>query len=292
MAIDGDIKPGDVLTTRSGGAWAWLIRVGAALRDHPNISNHVAVAHHTDGKGTLWCIEGRPSGAGWRDATAYTRSRWTLANTAQPKTAAQRAAVCEVMLGLIGTDYDWQAIMVDAAAAFGIKVPGWEIAWDSKQVPGHVVCSSLASYGYAKARLTCPAGARSVTPGDWDEFILAEQWKHPGPDVYVPPARLSPGGPDGRAAAACVHPGPGRAVNAAADWLARHRKLVVFAVGAALTVAAQAWGSDNAWVSLAVAVATGLGIYQVPNRPAPGSRRGTPSAPSPPPPAAGPGIGP
>jgi len=54
------LRPGTVLVTRSGGFAGTMIRFGAALRGKPNLQNHVAVAHHTDVHGTLWCIEGRP----------------------------------------------------------------------------------------------------------------------------------------------------------------------------------------------------------------------------------------
>lgn len=52
-------------------------------------------------------------------------------------------------------------------------------------------------------------------------------------------------------------------------WAAAHRKLLVSAAGAALTVALQVWGPGNAWVSLAVLAATSAGVYSAPNRPAP-----------------------
>ena len=42
-------------------------------------------------------VEGRPGGAGWRDARDYLTSKWTLTNAAQPKTAEQRDAVCATM---------------------------------------------------------------------------------------------------------------------------------------------------------------------------------------------------
>lgn len=53
------------------------------------------------------------------------------------------------------------------------------------------------------------------------------------------------------------------------DWIARHRKLVVFIAGAALTAAIQVWGTSNPYVSIAILAATGLGIYQAPNKDAP-----------------------
>lgn len=52
-------------------------------------------------------------------------------------------------------------------------------------------------------------------------------------------------------------------------WIAVHRKTVVFVAGLALTIAIQVWGTDNPYVSLAVLVATGLGVYHAPNEPAP-----------------------
>ena len=48
-------------------------------------------------------------------------------------------------------------------------------------------------------------------------------------------------------------------------WVATHRKLIVAVTGAALTVAVQAWGTSNPYVSLAVLAATSLGVYSAPN---------------------------
>ena len=48
-------------------------------------------------------------------------------------------------------------------------------------------------------------------------------------------------------------------------WVATHRKLIVAVTGAALTVAVQAWGTSNPYVSLAVLAATSLGVYGAPN---------------------------
>ena len=52
----------------------------------------------------------------------------------------------------------------------------------------------------------------------------------------------------------------------AAAWAAAHRKLIVAVAGAAVTVAVQAFGESNPYVSLAVLAATSLGVYQLPNR--------------------------
>jgi hypothetical protein len=169
------LLPGDVILARSGGFAGAMIRLGAALRNAPNLSSHVAVAHHVDAHGTLWCVEGRPGGVGWRDARAYTRSAWTLTNAGQPKTDLQRVAACKVMAALVGTAYDWEAVVADGAADLHLDT-AWLPAWNGT-VPGHVVCSSLAAYAYGKAGLPCPAGGRQVQPADWDAWILTRAWE-------------------------------------------------------------------------------------------------------------------
>ena len=172
-----EVLPGDVLAVRSGGLAAIAIRLGAALRGAPNLDNHIAIMHHTDASGVPWCLEGKPGGAGWRDARAYLDSRWTLTNAAQPKTQAQRTGVCKLAESMLGTAYDWEAIADDTAQAFGL--PGIWKPGTKGVVPGHVVCSSLAAYAYDRNGLKAPAPGdyRHVTPGNWDEFILTRAWE-------------------------------------------------------------------------------------------------------------------
>jgi len=55
-------------------------------------------------------------------------------------------------------------------------------------------------------------------------------------------------------------------VTRARAWAAVHRKLVVAVVGAALTLAIQAWGTENIWVSFGILAATSLGVYGAPNQ--------------------------
>lgn len=171
------VAPGDVLAVNTGDGWgSWWIRFGAAVRNRPNLSNHVVVVHHVDARGTVWGIEGRPGGVGWVDCTVYLRSRNLVTNAAQPKTSAQRAAVCKTMEALLGTAYDWDAIVNDGATDLGIHLPDWSPDWTGT-VPGHVVCSSAAQYAYLKNGLACPPGDRGCQPSDWDAFILNEGWK-------------------------------------------------------------------------------------------------------------------
>lgn len=169
-------QPGDVLVTRSNSIPGALIRLGAALRGQPNLSSHVAVVHHTDKAGTIWCIEGRPGGVGWRDATDYLNSRWTITNAGQPKNDAQRLLVTGTIRAALGTPYDWEGIAADAAAA--LHLPDlWAEKWDGA-VPGHVVCSSLAAWAYSTAGLAHPAytDLPRTTPADWDQFLITRGW--------------------------------------------------------------------------------------------------------------------
>jgi hypothetical protein len=169
------VRPGDLLATRSSGWAAVAIRLGAALRDRPNLSNHIAIVHHTDAAGTTWCVEGRPGGVGWRDATAYLTSKWTVCNAPQAKSEKQRRQVCEGAEAMLGTEYDWQAIAADAGDAFGL--PGvWQMRWRDRGVPGQVVCSSLAAYIYTRAGLESPPGDRRVAPADWVNLWIERGW--------------------------------------------------------------------------------------------------------------------
>jgi hypothetical protein len=170
------LLPGDVIAVRTPGWAAWAIRLGAALRGQPNLDNHIAVLHHFDAGGIPWFLEGRPGGVGWRDGRSYMDSKLAVANISQPKTQLQRAAVCKTMLAMIGTPYDWAAILDDGAMAFGL--PDIWKSDASGVVPGAVVCSSLAAYAYDKNGLKAPdpADYAHVTPGQWTAFILAQGW--------------------------------------------------------------------------------------------------------------------
>jgi hypothetical protein len=168
------VKPGDLLATRSGGWAGAMIRFGAAFRDQVNLANHIAIVHHTDNAGTCWVIEGRPGGVGWRDATAYLNSPYTVGNEKQPKTDAQRKIVTDGATALLGTEYDWQGIIHDAAGALGMDL--WKLKWGKTGVPGQVVCSSLADYLYGKAGLENPPKEREVSPADWVDLWIRKQW--------------------------------------------------------------------------------------------------------------------
>lgn len=177
----GTVNIGDVLVTREGPWWASAaIRLGSRLRNRPSFCNHVIVVHHRDEAGTLWGIEGRPGGVGWRDLSDPLTWPETNVNNDQPKTDAQRTAIADVMVQMLGTPYDWAGIAEDTRqalhAAWGFSVAR---EWKDDQVPGHVVCSSLADYAYERVGLPNPGGSkitRATTPGDWDQWMIDRAW--------------------------------------------------------------------------------------------------------------------
>lgn len=182
-ALD-EIQPGDVLVVRTPpGNWlinlaARLIRLGAALHDEPDLGNHVVIAHHRDGHGVLWGIEGRPGGVGWVDCAEYANP-YLIANTDQPKTPDQRAAITAAAEALLGVAYDWAAIGMDALEALCMDRL-WQPHHDTGRVPGHVVCSSLATWVYRRVGLPAPPGNwHTTTPGDWARWILEQAWTRP-----------------------------------------------------------------------------------------------------------------
>lgn len=179
------VQPADVVVLRGTTAWtAKLIEVAAVLRGLPPAS-HVAVMHHWDAHGRPWGVEGRPGGVGWVDMTRYLADRRTVTNAAQPKAAVQRKAVTTLLATMLGTPYDWvggicgDAVRdLDMPKLWGLTDPGTGL------IPGAVVCSSLAAYGYDHEGLAAPcrpgeAGAgrwRDVEPADWAQWIDASGW--------------------------------------------------------------------------------------------------------------------
>lgn len=170
---------GDVVLTRSKGWFPFLIRLGAALQDKPNLRNHVVIVHHVDAGGTIWGIEGRPGGVGWVDMKQYAESPYSESNWEQPKTVEQRQAVATTAEALLQRAYDWTAIAADALNALHLTI--WKPSdFGTDQVPGQVVCSALADYVYERVGLANPGkqgDARFTTPADWDDFIVRKGWQ-------------------------------------------------------------------------------------------------------------------
>lgn len=172
------LLPGTVLAVRSSAFSSEMIRLGAALLDHPNIANHIAVVDHTDDHNVTWCIEGKPGGVGWRNAADYLTgpmSKWTMDNRDQPLTNAQRAAISGAMKAMLGTRYDWEAIVADGIADLHLGELWLPL---NGVVHGETVCSALSAYGYDKAAASRPPGReRTVQPADWTTWIMTRGWE-------------------------------------------------------------------------------------------------------------------
>lgn len=178
--LAGTVAPGDVVVVRTPSLSWWdrwasfLIRFGAALRDEPNLCNHVAIVHHADPvTGDVWLIEARPGGVGWATLASYD-NKYLVSNWAEMKTDEQRQAVCDAAVGMLGVRYDWNAILGDAEEALHLAAL-WR-GWSSGGAPAHVVCSSLADWLYGKVGLAHPGNGRLTTPGDWYELFLTKGW--------------------------------------------------------------------------------------------------------------------
>jgi hypothetical protein len=175
MILTDDLKPGDLLLTRTTSYFGKWIRRGAAMSDLPNLVNHVIIVRQRDKVGKQWGIEGRPGGAGWVVITDdLMRNPYTMNNCKQAKTSDQRKIVCEGAVKFLGTEYDWQAIVGDALDALHKPNP-WDDLWE-EGYPSHVVCSSAADYLYEQANLEAPIMDRNCKPGDWAKLWIERGW--------------------------------------------------------------------------------------------------------------------
>jgi hypothetical protein len=205
-----ELQPGDILLTRfDAGLFARLIRFGAALKElitgkpNPNVHNHVIIVWKTDDAGVLWGIEARAEGVGPVDLAKRIENRWVISNADQPKTPEQRAVVVATVEAMLGSRYDWVAIVADAMQSLGINEFWQTFDWapDGKgHLPYATVCSALADLGYRRGDLVCPSkpkrvtagtlvghayevaglpapGGRFVTPADWETLITQKAWE-------------------------------------------------------------------------------------------------------------------
>lgn len=176
-------RPGDVWAVRTGGFFGWLIRLGTLIRylltgKRPigqDVNHVVIVIKETDG--VWWGIEGRPGGVGWVDLTNYITSPFTVTNYGQPKSDANRAAIITLVPQVLGTAYDWDAIMMAAATdlhlvdMFNADPTKW-----GTTVPGHIICSALAAWIYDHLGMKAPTEGPDTQPSDWVDFDRQHAW--------------------------------------------------------------------------------------------------------------------
>lgn len=169
-----DLLPGDILVVADKKWPSFFIKLRALFKGESSLHNHVAVISHRDEAGTLWAVEGRPSGTGWVDADVYLKAKFTKTNARldSTRTAEGREKVAEIVRGMVGTKYDWSAIIelgmdaIDAGRLWHAKDFG------ADEIPAHVICSALAAWAYKYVGWRRPPElARFTTPGDWYDFI-------------------------------------------------------------------------------------------------------------------------
>lgn len=171
-----EIGIGDVLAVNTGTVWSPFIELGEELLGQAHQVDHVIIAHHRDKRSTWWGIEGRPGGVGWRALDYYLNNRHSEhdnSNAWQTRTDEQRAMIARSAESLLGVGYDWAGgIIADTFGALkarelaGLADEWW--GWRAGERPGHVVCSSLASWVYGTLELPHPeVPGETTTPGNW-----------------------------------------------------------------------------------------------------------------------------
>jgi len=171
---------GDVIAVRTSGLGGAAIRLGSVLGGEPSPASHVAIICRRDARGRWWAIEGRPGGVGWVDAGKYLHgklARYGNSNAAQPRTGSQRTAIARTAAGLLGTGYDWVGgiagdglddMHLTRLAALLDEWWGWTDPANPGAAPGHIVCSSAASWAYRTLGLPGPEGVTErIQPADW-----------------------------------------------------------------------------------------------------------------------------
>ena len=180
-----EAAPGDVLAVWTGNSLAQiLIRAGEALRGLPAIANHVIVVTHQDTQKRWIGIQGQPGGVGPVDCTRVLSSSLTRSNNQQPRDLAKTPQFLASCARSLGIAYDWVGIAEDTLNALHATDlsaaidPLWR--WPSKngQLPGHVVCSSLAAMLYETVGWTHPdlGTERVCEPADWWQWSDQHQW--------------------------------------------------------------------------------------------------------------------
>jgi hypothetical protein len=182
------VGPGDVLAVAgSNDLFAKAIRVFEKIGGRPHDVNHVVIITHQDDQGRWMGIAGQPGGVGPADMTKFLTQPQTNTNHFQPRPndRGQLATLLASCAKSLGIAYDWVGIGADLADNLHVHDLAEAIdqlwAWPTKdgQLPGHVVCSSLAAKVYALVGWDHPTAGeeRLCEPGDWWEWN--HQWTGP-----------------------------------------------------------------------------------------------------------------
>jgi hypothetical protein len=178
---------GDVLAVVQPSLFGKVIQVFERLQGKSDISNHVVIISGQDALGRWIGVQGKPTGVGMVEISIYLNDSRTRSNHDQlrPDDTGQLATMLASLAKSLHIGYDWVGIAEDALSALtlfdlsGALAPLW--AWpdpDGGTLPGHVVCSSLASWLYESVEWAHPdEGAdRTVEPADWWNWSDKQLW--------------------------------------------------------------------------------------------------------------------
>jgi uncharacterized protein YycO len=152
--------PGTYGVVRTGGFYAWLIRVGTRSK-----FNHAFITY-ADGQ----IIEADPGGARWAQLSDYD-GHHIMFDLSDDMTDAQRQRVIDKAITLLGTPYGWTDI-----ARLALRCAGVQWGWLTRAADNEraMICSQLvATCGEAAdVDWNCDREApAAVTPGDLAERL-------------------------------------------------------------------------------------------------------------------------
>jgi hypothetical protein len=180
-------QPGDVLAVVGGGLGGYLISVGQAIAGKPSLGTHVVIVTHQDVKGRWIGIDGRPGGVALADCTPYLTDSLVRSNYLQPRDNSKGQltvflAGCAKSLGIA---YDWVGIAEDVSQVIAPDLSAdidelWRWPTYKGQLPGHVVCSSLAAMLYDLPQVGWQhpdlGKERACEPADWWAWNDSAGW--------------------------------------------------------------------------------------------------------------------
>jgi hypothetical protein len=189
--------PGVVLAVwTSSSLAANLIRAGEALMGKPAVANHVIIVTHRDAENRWIGIQGQPGGVGLVDCTPFLGDAHTRGNYDQvaalaagrPAFSTELKTFLASCAASLGVRYDWAGIAEDTAAALRLNVLREALnqvyRWPSGsgQMPGEMVCSSLAAWQYEHVKWPHPdpGTERQCNPAGWWDWSDRHSWTAAG----------------------------------------------------------------------------------------------------------------
>lgn len=138
------LRPGNYVCVRTGGWLAWLIRRAC----HSGVNHAFLVVDDNGG-----IIEARPEGVRAGNLSEYA-GVYAVANTAEPMTDSERAAVVAKAESLLGDGYNFPDLLAIGLEDIGLH---WRLLLRISRADRLLICSQLV----------CEAGQAAVPPMPW-----------------------------------------------------------------------------------------------------------------------------